>query len=818
MGETNGAARCCHGLSSILAKGAMGSKRRSSTSGLLLSRIKSYAAHHDISNAEVVADEMRSLYSEYVRLPRNVFVTNTQRAIQQYSMALIPPEEAPAERYVHTHPAAAPTKALQSLVDQQEENEPPANDLALGGNAMNNNMRNLYKQHTPAPQEDDEQSNKRKQASQQQDSKAKRTRRDPSAKTSREKGRPTARYSDLGGMESCLQDVRELIEYPLRHPEIYLHLGVEPPRGILLHGPPGCGKTLLANAVAGEVGVPFLKVSAPELVSGQSGESEKQIRELFEQAAQSAPSIIFIDEIDAVAPKRESAGKAMEQRIVAQMLTCMDDLSLEKTGGKPVLVIGATNRPDSMDAALRRAGRFDREIAIGIPNAAARQRILQVMSSKIRLSGDIDFEKIANTTPGFVGADLSAVAKEAAVIAVNRIFSELLGSNTQQAALTDSADAADPMQFDANAQPLEVAGVVTPAALKFDVNGQPVESAPSEPVDNQPTDGAAGEDKLLVRTSTSDQLASVSAAFTPEQLEPLAITMEDFEQAVTKVQPSSKREGFTTVPDVPWSAVGGMDEIRKELDMAISQPIKFPERFRRLGIAAPAGVLLWGPPGCGKTLVAKAVAKDSGANFISVKGPELLNKYVGESERAVRQLFSRAQASAPCIVFFDEMDALCPRRGSDSNQATERVVNQLLTELDGMQSRSQVFVIAATNRPELIDDAMKRPGRLDKLLKVGLPDAEGRVQILKALARNTPLSADVDLELAAKDPRCDGFSGADMAALIREAAIHALQTLQNSAGEDDEHDEASNQLTVTNVDLEAALNSVKPSVKRTKVA
>merc|ERR1712166_107665 len=800
-----GAARCCHGLSSILAKGAMGSKRRSSTSGLLLSRVKSYAAHHDISNAEVVADEMRSLYSEYVRLPRNVFVTNTQRAIQQYSMALIPPEEAPAE-------------ALQSLVDQQEENEPPANDLALGGNAMNNNMRNLYKQHTPAPQEDDEQSNKRKQASQQQDSKAKRTRRDPSAKTSREKGRPTARYSDLGGMESCLQDVRELIEYPLRHPEIYLHLGVEPPRGILLHGPPGCGKTLLANAVAGEVGVPFLKVSAPELVSGQSGESEKQIRELFEQAAQSAPSIIFIDEIDAVAPKRESAGKAMEQRIVAQMLTCMDDLSLEKTGGKPVLVIGATNRPDSMDAALRRAGRFDREIAIGIPNAAARQRILQVMSSKIRLSGDIDFEKIANTTPGFVGADLSAVAKEAAVIAVNRIFSELLGSNTQQAALTDSADAADPMQFDANAQPLEVAGVVTPAALKFDVNGQPVESAPSEPVDNQPADGAAGEDKLLVRTSTSDQLASVSAAFTPEQLEPLAITMEDFEQAVTKVQPSSKREGFTTVPDVPWSAVGGMDEIRKELDMAISQPIKFPERFRRLGIAAPAGVLLWGPPGCGKTLVAKAVAKDSGANFISVKGPELLNKYVGESERAVRQLFSRAQASAPCIVFFDEMDALCPRRGSDSNQATERVVNQLLTELDGMQSRSQVFVIAATNRPELIDDAMKRPGRLDKLLKVGLPDAEGRVQILKALARNTPLSADVDLELAAKDPRCDGFSGADMAALIREAAIHALQTLQNSAGEDDEHDEASNQLTVTNVDLEAALNSVKPSVKRTKVA
>merc|ERR1712166_1075057 len=568
-----GAARCCHGLSSILAKGAMGSKRRSSTSGLLLSRVKSYAAHHDISNAEVVADEMRSLYSEYVRLPRNVFVTNTQRAIQQYSMALIPPEEAPAE-------------ALQSLVDQQEENEPPANDLALGGNAMNNNMRNLYKQHTPAPQEDDEQSNKRKQASQQQDSKAKRTRRDPSAKTSREKGRPTARYSDLGGMESCLQDVRELIEYPLRHPEIYLHLGVEPPRGILLHGPPGCGKTLLANAVAGEVGVPFLKVSAPELVSGQSGESEKQIRELFEQAAQSAPSIIFIDEIDAVAPKRESAGKAMEQRIVAQMLTCMDDLSLEKTGGKPVLVIGATNRPDSMDAALRRAGRFDREIAIGIPNAAARQRILQVMSSKIRLSGDIDFEKIANTTPGFVGADLSAVAKEAAVIAVNRIFSELLGSNTQQAALTDSADAADPMQFDAN--------------------GQPVESAPSEPVDNQPADGAAGEDKLLVRTSTSDQLASVSAAFTPEQLEPLAITMEDFEQAVTKVQPSSKREGFTPVPDVPWSAVGGMDEIRKELDMAISQPIKFPERFRRLGIAAPAGVLLWGPPGCGKTLVAKA--------------------------------------------------------------------------------------------------------------------------------------------------------------------------------------------------------------------
>ncbi|KAK9792945.1 hypothetical protein WJX73_002335 [Symbiochloris irregularis] len=515
-------------------------------------------------------------------------------------------------------------------------------------------------------------------------------------------------YADLGGIESVLQDIQELIHYPLQHPEVYTWLGVTPPRGVLLHGPPGCGKTALAHAIANETGVPFLRISAPEVVSGMSGESEAKIRGLFKEAVAVAPCIVFIDE------------------------------ELEETPAQPrhVVVIGATNRPDALDPALRRAGRFDREIPLKIPSEAARARILQVLSLKLRLAGDLDFKAVASATPGFVGADLAALSQEAAAIAVQRIFSQLYS----------------------NAQP-NAEQVLAPAA------------------DHPPTDA------LLPNTASPPSLMMMSAPvgsrreqpLTQQQLQGLSISMGDFMEAVGKVQPSVRREGFATTPDVTWADIGALDEVREEMSFAITQPIRHPERFAALGLSTPTGILLFGPPGCGKTLLAKAVANESGANFMSIKGPELLNKWVGESERAVRQLFMRARAAAPCLLFFDELDALAPRRGSDVSQSSERVVNQLLTEMDGTEGRGSVFVVAATNRPDIIDPALLRPGRLDKTLYVPLPTPTGRQAILTALARKTPLSADVDLPSIAMDARTNGFSGADLQSMLREAAVAALK-------------------------------------------
>ena len=577
---------------------------------------------------------------------------------------------------------------------------------------------------------------------------------------------PTVRYSDVGGIDGCLQDVRELIEHPIRHPEIYRHLGVRPPTGVLLHGPPGTGKTLLAYAIAGELGVPFLSISAPEVISGFSGQSEKRIRSLFQEAQSKAPCIVFIDEIDAITPKRESAQREMERRIVAQLLTCMDNLGRDDEEGEPpapVIVIGATNRPDALDPALRRAGRFDREIGLGVPDAAARARILRVLTRKLRLQGDFDFETLARGTPGFVGADLVALTKEAAMVAVNRIF--------------HTVEAEDPAKL-----------------------------------------AAASQDPMLVRAALEaaelrkrEQVAAhlrTAATLTPEQLAPLYITMEDFESALPKVQPSAKREGFATVPDVSWADIGALDAVRSELQMAIVNAIRHPEAYALLGLAHPAGVLMYGPPGCGKTLLARAVANECGASFISIKGPELLNKYVGESERAVRQVFERARSSAPCVVFFDEMDALAPKRAGES-QASERVVNQLLTELDGLDARKNVFVVAATNRPDIIDAAMMRPGRLEKLLYVPLPSEADRAQILRTLTKERPrLAADVRLEALAADRRCTGFSGADLSALVREAAMAALaEAFGASGGAVPQHG-----LTVGPAHFEAAFARVSPSV------
>ncbi|KAJ2878818.1 Ribosome biogenesis ATPase rix7, partial [Coemansia asiatica] len=606
---------------------------------------------------------------------------------------------------------------------------------------------------------------------------------------------PETRLSDLGGVDACIEEVLELIVMPLKHPEIYLHTGVQPPRGVLLHGPPGCGKTLLANAIAGEVGVPFLQISAPSIVSGMSGESEKKLREVFEQAREQAPCIVFIDEIDAITPKRENAQREMERRIVAQMLTCIDDLSWEKTDNRPVMLIGATNRPDALDPALRRAGRFDREIAMTVPDEEAREQILRVLCSKLLLSGDFDIRELAKRTPGYVGADLTALTTAAGMIAVKRIFHRLQQLPGQE----PSAEKEDLTSAETE--------------LSMAVDGEADEPAPA----NTPALWDAQPATERLRT-IAGFLARHPDPLTPEELAPLAITNDDFIRALKKVQPSAKREGFATVPGVTWDDIGALGSVRSELRMAVVEPIRRPEVFAQVGITAPAGVLLWGPPGNGKTLLAKAIANESHTNFISVKGGELMSKYVGDSERAVRQVFARARASSPCVIFFDELDALCSRRSGEQNEATARVVNTLLTEIDGMEARKRVYIIAATNRPDIIDPAMLRPGRLDKLLYVELPTVAERADILRTLTKKTPLASDVDLAAVAADTRCQGFSGADLAGLIREASVAALRSVfyreeqSGSASDCPPSAASSRQIQVTREHFQTALQRTSPSV------
>ncbi|KAF9223240.1 ribosome biogenesis ATPase RIX7 [Gyrodon lividus] len=609
---------------------------------------------------------------------------------------------------------------------------------------------------------------------------------------------PTTRLSDLGGVEPCVEKVLELVAMPLCHPEIYLHTGVQPPRGVLLHGPPGCGKTLLANAIAGELGVPFISISAPSIVSGMSGESEKALRDTFEEAKRVAPCLIFIDEIDAITPKRESAQREMERRIVAQFLTCMDDMSWERTENKPVIVIGATNRPDSLDAALRRAGRFDHEISMGVPDEEARHKILRVLCAKLRLEGDFDYAALAKATPGYVGADLSALTGAAGVIAVKRIFQELSEGT------------------------LVLPDALKTAGIGIDDTPMVVDSTPHTPIPEVASSSPAPFASLITQLSSSSIAHFLNAhpsPLTEAQLAPLCITSSDFRAALSQVQPSSKREGFATVPDVTWTDIGALHGTREELQMAIVQPIRRPELFSAVGIEAACGVLLWGPPGCGKTLLAKAVANESKANFISVKGPELLNKYVGESERAVRQVFSRARASSPCVVFFDELDALVPRRDDSLSDSSARVVNTLLTELDGLDSRKSVYVIAATNRPDMIDPAMVRPGRLDKLLYVDLPSAEERTEILRTLMRKVPLYDDAVGSGAAVliRERCEGYSGADLAAVIREAGVVALRRMLGSLESMEEEPEGGGvrerpRVVVMLEDFMRAVEKIGPSV------
>ncbi|KAJ5909098.1 hypothetical protein N7495_001780 [Penicillium taxi] len=543
----------------------------------------------------------------------------------------------------------------------------------------------------------------------------------------RRKGEPIDRsppthvsLADLGGLDTVVQELGDLLILPMTRPQVYLSSNVQPPRGVLLHGPPGCGKTMIANAFAAELGVPFISISAPSIVSGMSGESEKALREHFEEAKRLAPCLIFIDEIDAITPKRESAQREMEKRIVAQLLTCMDEIALDKTDGKPVIVLAATNRPDSLDAALRRGGRFDKEINMTVPSEPVREQILRALTRKMRLVDDLDFKTLAKRTPGFVGADLNDLVSTAGSAAIKR-YMDILKSNSGEEMETEETDELSPK---------------------------------------------VRELRRLI----------VHAKETPigEEIETVLVSNADFFTALPKIQPSSKREGFATIPDTTWADIGALGGIRDELVTAIVEPIKNPDIYEKVGITAPTGVLLWGPPGCGKTLLAKAVANESRANFISVKGPELLNKFVGESERAVRQVFVRARSSIPCVIFFDELDALVPRRDDALSEASARVVNTLLTELDGLGSNRQgIYVIAATNRPDIIDPAMLRPGRLETLLFVNLPSPLERADILQTLVRNLAIEFTDDLRRLAEE--CEGFSGADLGSLLRRAGYSAIK-------------------------------------------
>ncbi len=488
-------------------------------------------------------------------------------------------------------------------------------------------------------------------------------------------------------MFACDQDLKEMIFkriYYILSPEHFQSNGKTPPRGFLLHGPPGTGKTQLVYALAGELKIPLLKVTSTELISGVSGESEENIRFMFEKAIRNAPCILFIDEIEAISQRRETASKNMEHRIVTQLLACFDDLAVKSY--VPIVVIGATNQADSLDIGLRRAGRFDQEIPIGIPDEKQRKKILEILCSKIKKNPDLDIEKIVLNTPGYVGADLNALIDEALISALDRKLSDQINESNHEN-----------KDF--------ILNLIEWIKHKLD-NLKTIET-------NNDNDNSK------------------------KYLEQIEINQNDFDVAIGRVKPSSKREGFATVPDVSWDDIGALQNVREELKIAVLAPVKYARQCEIFNFTKPPGILMVGPPGCGKTLLAKAIAKESGVNFISVKGPELLNMYVGESERAVRSLFQRARNSKPCVIFFDEIDAICAKRsdsGSD-NGATTRVVNQMLTEMDGLESRKGVFLMAASNRPDIVDPAILRPGRLDKIIYVGLPNSQDKFEILKTITK-----------------------------------------------------------------------------------
>jgi transitional endoplasmic reticulum ATPase len=556
-------------------------------------------------------------------------------------------------------------------------------------------------------------------------------------------------WEDIGDLEEVKERLREMIELPMKHPELFRHLGIEPPKGVLLYGPPGVGKTLLAKALANEIGAYFISINGPEIMSKFYGESEQRLRDIFEEAQKNAPSIIFIDEIDAIAPKREEVTGEVEKRVVAQLLTLMDGIK----GRGRVVVIGATNRPEAVDPALRRPGRFDREIEIRPPDTKGRKEILQVHTRNMPLAEDVDLDKLAEITYGYTGADIAALAKEAALIALRRFMTQ----------------------------------------KKIDLN------TPQIP---------------------------------PDVLKELKVTMSDFLAAMKVIQPTLLREVYVEVPKVRWSDIGGLEDVKQQLREAVEWQLTFPEVFERMGIRPPKGILLFGPPGTGKTLLAKAVATESGANFIAVRGPEVLSKWVGESEKAIREIFRKARQAAPTVVFFDEIDAIAPARGMGIDTGvTERIVNQLLAEMDGIEKLENVVIIAATNRPDILDPALLRPGRFDRLIYVPPPDKQARLEILKVHTRNVPLAEDVNLEALAE--KLEGYTGADIEALVREATMLVLrnrysQCYSEAKGKCKDNEDcvrnslrqcmSSSSQKVSLNDFEAAMKVVTPSLNKADIA
>ena len=528
------------------------------------------------------------------------------------------------------------------------------------------------------------------------------------------KGLPIVTYEDVGGLRGEIQRIREMVELPLRHPELFQRLGIEPPKGIFLYGPPGCGKTLVAKAVANESDANFYVISGPEIMSKFYGESEARLREIFQKAQETAPSIIFIDEMDAIAPKREEVTGEVERRVVAQLLSLMDGMGARGN----IIVIGATNRPNAIDPALRRPGRFDREIEIGVPDKMGRYEILQIHTRTMPLASDVDLHRLSDVCHGYTGADISTLCREGAMKALRQYLPEIN---------------------------LEEERIPTGILEKMEVN------------------------------------------------------VEDFMNAYREITPTAMREVYIEVPSVNWADVGGLTEVKQELQEAVEWPIKKPEVFKRVGIRPPKGILLFGPPGCGKTMLAKAVATESEANFISIKGPELFSKWVGESEKAIREVFRKGRTAAPSIVFFDELDSVVPRRGMGFGDSgvSERVISQLLTEMDGIESLVNVVIIGATNRPDIIDQAILRPGRFDRLIYVPAPDHATRLNILKIHTRNMPLARDVDLEQIAH--QAAGYSGADLEAVSREAGLISLRRDIDTK-------------SVTIEDFRDALERVRPSV------
>ena len=530
------------------------------------------------------------------------------------------------------------------------------------------------------------------------------------------KGVPRVSYEDIGGLKNEVQKVREMIELPLRHPEIFDRIGIEAPKGVLLHGPPGTGKTLLAKAVANETNANFYSISGPEIMSKFYGESEERLREVFKEAEENAPSIIFIDEIDSIAPKREEVSGDVEKRVVSQLLTLMDGI---QSRGK-LVVIGATNRPNAIDPALRRPGRFDREIDIGIPDEQGRLDILLIHTRGMPLTEDVNLESIAKVTHGFVGADLEALSKEAAMRSLRRILPEI---NLEQPKI-----------------PAEI-------------------------------------------------------------LNKIKITKQDFDEALRDIQPSALREVLVQRPNMGWDDIGGLQQVKEELAEAIEWPLKHANLFAEANVEPPKGILLYGPPGTGKTMIAKAVAATSEANFISIKGPELISKWVGESEKGVREVFRKARQAAPCVIFFDELDAIAPRRGGSEGDShvTERIISQMLTELDGLEDLKGVVVIGATNRPDIIDEALLRPGRFDRILEVPVPDKETRKHIFQIHTKKKPLESDVNIDKLME--MTEGMTGADIAALVNAAAMTAIKEHVRQKG--------GSKLRISMRHFETALNKIK---------